>query len=347
MTIAAFLFYDWNLATADDFHENGWPLEVIKAESISTKDQSRQSMLICSAKSQKKRPLLVGLHTWSGNYLQAGGETVYARWCLQNDWHFVHPNFRGPNHTPKALGSEFMVQDILDAIDYMKHKHAVDTDRIYLIGVSGGGHAALLMAGRRPEIWAGVSAWCPISDIETWWNFHAFNQGKYNPGRYAKHIEQAIGGRPDSKAKLSQECQRRSPLTYLKNSRRVNLDLNHGIQDGRKGSVPFTHSIEAFNQVALPSQRITETQINQYYSSLKLPPSLQAADPDPLYGSHKPLFRRVSGNTRITIFAGGHEILHVAALNWLAKQRRGQKATWEIKKTVQLQSTAEESQADK
>ena len=51
-----------------------------------------------------KSPLLVALHTWSGDYRQAGGEVKYAEWCLQNDWVLIHPDFRGPNRTPEALG---------------------------------------------------------------------------------------------------------------------------------------------------------------------------------------------------------------------------------------------------
>ncbi|MFO1440184.1 MAG: hypothetical protein U1F81_17820 [Verrucomicrobiaceae bacterium] len=38
----------------------------------------------------------------------------------------------------------------------------------------------------------------------------------------------------------------------------------------------------------------------------------------------------------MTIFEGGHEIVHQAALNWLAKQRKGQPAVWEIKDFIPL-----------
>ena len=34
-----------------------------------------------------------------------------------------------------------------------------------MLGFSGGGHAALLLAGRA-EVWAGVSVWCGISDLK-------------------------------------------------------------------------------------------------------------------------------------------------------------------------------------
>ena len=37
--------------------------------------------------------------------------------------------------------------DAYDAIDYTKRHFKVDTNRIYLVGLSGGAHMALLMAG--------------------------------------------------------------------------------------------------------------------------------------------------------------------------------------------------------
>ena len=43
---------------------------------------------------------------------------------------------------------------------------------------------------------------------------------------------------------------------------------------------------------------------------------------DSSYGTRKPLFRRQSGMVRITLFAGGHEIVEAAAIHWLERQRR-------------------------
>lgn len=325
----------------------GWPQAVVKIKIQSSLDGTRQDALMYRANGEKRRPLLVGLHTWSGDYLQAGGEVVYARWCQENNWHFIHPNFRGPNRTPQALGSELAVQDVLDAVNLMKKEAHVDPDRVYLIGVSGGGHAALLLAGRAPKIWAGVSAWCPISDVEKWWRTHAFPGGKYQPGRYAKDIEKAIGGRPDERKEFSDACRRRSPLTYLGQAAGVHLDINHGIHDGRKGSVPFTHSIEAFNMLAKATDKISQRSAEAFYQRLKLPPDMKRAPKDESYATRQPVFRTVSGNCRLTIFQGGHEIVHLAALNWLAFQKKGQAAVWKLTKIRPLNSSAAESAAQK
>ena len=43
---------------------------------------------------------------------------------------------------------------------------------------------------------------------------------------------------------------------------------------------------------------------------------------DPDYGEKAVLFRRTAGPSRVTIFAGGHEGIAQAAVNWLARQRK-------------------------
>jgi type III restriction enzyme len=62
----------------------------------------------------------------------------YARWAIQENWHFVHPNFRGPNDSPEAMGSDLAVHDIVDAVRGMQKRGNVDASRIYLIGCNGG-----------------------------------------------------------------------------------------------------------------------------------------------------------------------------------------------------------------
>ena len=322
-----------------------WPEGVKEIRYTSSIDQTKQPSLIYEAKSKEKRPLLVGLHSWSTNYLSGGGDLPYAAWAIKEDWHFVHPHFRGENWTPKAMGSEFVIADIVSIVDYMKENYNVDEDRIYLIGCSGGGYASLLMAGRKPEIWAGVSAWVPISNIYSWWEQKDSDSGKAS--RYARYIEKVVGGRPDKDILLKEECLKRSAISYLKHAKAVNIDINHGVYDGRKGSVPFTHSLKAFNELASEKDQLSESEIDQYYKSLKLPESLKPASTDKLFGKKKTLFRRTSNNARVTIFDGGHEIVHLPALNWLANQRKGKKAVWELKDVKPLKTTSVDGKVSK
>ena len=311
-----------------------WPAGMEKISIQSTADGSEQPALAWSPAGQEARPLLVGLHTWGGDFRQASNGPVFARWCMEQGWHFVFPHFRGPNLTPEAMGSDLAVQDIADAVAWMKKTRAVDEARVYLIGASGGGHMAMLMAARHPEVWAGVSAWVGISDIAAW---HAEHVKGGVADTYAKNIESALGGAPDTELRLA-EARRRSPLTWLHAARGVNLDIAHGIHDGRTGSVPFRHGLLAFNAVVPEEDRLPEAEIAQYYASQQRPAGWAVPEPDVLYGERAVLFRKVSGNTRVTLFEGGHEILYTPGLNWLAAQRRGVPAVWQVREVIPVEA---------
>ena len=318
------------LMTLSSFAQ-GWPVKVTPVE-IPASDGVVQKAMWFAPVSTEKKPLLVGLHTWSSHFASAGGDAVYAEWCIAQGWAFLHPDFRGPNWTPQALGSDRAVQDVVEAVEWAKKQTAVDESRIYLIGVSGGGHMAMLMAGRHPEIWAGVSAWCGISDVARW---HAEHTKNSKSDKYAENIVAALGKVP---AKDDAEAWKRSPESCLANAATVPLDIAHGNLDGRKGSVPFEHSLRAFNAVVKPAARLDAAGIASYYASQTLPAGWVPASADASFGLNPPLFRATSGNTRVTIFEGGHEIVHQAALNWLAKQRKGQPPVWEVGDFIPISS---------
>ena len=70
--------------------------------------------------------------------------------AIQRNWHFMHPHFRGMNQVPEATCSDLAVRDIVDAVHFAESAARVDQSRIYLVGASGGGMAALMMAARAP-----------------------------------------------------------------------------------------------------------------------------------------------------------------------------------------------------
>ena len=314
--------------------QNRWSRKVKEIYYPSAADKSQQPALVYAPKKgEGKRPLLVALHTWSNDFLQEGGQPLFGDWCIQNDWFLIHPNFRGKNRTPKALGSDLAVGDIVSAVEYMVNTYDVDEDRIYLTGTSGGGHMSLLMAGRHPEIWAGVSAWCPITDIQVWWE-QKKDDSKYK--RYASEIEKATGGRPGLDPEATEQARYRSPVSYLSRAGGVNLDINHGIDDGRKGSVPFTHSLYAYNRVVSGKDAISQINIDTFYETQNPPADGNGNLKDPVYGTRKPIYRKIGDNTRITVFKGGHEIVHEASLNWLRLQRRGQPPVWDVDEIIEI-----------
>ncbi len=283
----------------------------------SSADGVRQSAVIYTpSKSKEPVPLVVALHSWSSNYKQTLNKPV-QEFCVRNDWAYIHPDFRGPNRNPQATGSELAVQDVLDAVEYVKKNSPVDPSRVYLTGTSGGGYMSLLLAGRSPGTFAAVSAWVPISDLIVWYKDSSKRRNKY-----AREINQSCGGKPGSSSEVDLQYSLRSPNSWLHLARDVKIDINAGIRDGHIGSVPISHSINAFNILAHPQDRLTQAQIKFFDSKATIPPSLTTASKDQSYGNRQPIFRRSSGNARLTIFDGGHEMIPSALIKWLEDMKQ-------------------------
>ena len=263
-------------------------------------------------KSSPPAPLLVSLHTWSAGVEQR--LPPMEREAEQRGWIYLFPHFRGRNSTPDACGSEKAQQDILDARNWVLKHYPVDRRRIYLTGVSGGGHMTMLMAGRHPEAWTAASAWVGISDLAAWHRRHAGDG-------YGKMLRQSCGGPPGQSDEIDRQYKLRSPLTWLDRAVDLPLDLAAGVHDGHKGSVPVRHTLGAFNAVARARKLpvITEeeiAQISRRDGRLERP---QPGDtqPDPTFGRAIYL-RRTAGKARVTIFEGGHERVAKAAAEWLS-----------------------------
>jgi hypothetical protein len=265
------------------------------------------------------QPLLVSLHTWSYDYTQDRSEWLAE--AVARQWIYVQPNFRGRNDHPQACGSRFARQDVLDAIDWAVAQFRVDTARIYLAGVSGGGHLSLLMAGHHPERFSAVSAWVGISDLEAWYRFHAPDD---RPDDYARMIAACCGGPPGASDDVARAYRDRSSVHHLHRAVGLPLDIHAGVRDGKEGSVPIHHSLRAFNVVATAAgaETIAEADMDALWQTGRLP-SPQTGDEavDSTYG-RRILLRRHAGAARVTIFDGAHEGLPAAACAWLERQQR-------------------------
>ena len=107
-------------------------------------------------------------------------------------------------------------------------------------------------------------------------------------------------------------------MHYLKNAKgRVSLQIATGITDGHSGSVPISHSLLAFNEVADVKDRIGMKEIAFMTQEARLPDLLEGAAPDPSFGGKQPIFHRSSATATVTIFDGGHEIIPLAAIAWI------------------------------
>ena len=224
----------------------------------SSADQSEQPAMFYAPVSKEPVPLIVALHTWSGNYKQKYHKAI-EQWCIKHGWAYIHPDFRGPNNRPEATGSKLVVADIVSAVEYAKKSTQIDHSAIYLVGTSGGGYTALVMAGHHPEIWAGVSAWVPISDLAAW---HA-------QGKHVEALEQSCGGAPGDSPAVDSEYAKRSPITFLSNAKGTTLHLHAGIKEK---IVPISHSLLAFNELAAAKDRIPKEDITYFVKKRKVPP---------------------------------------------------------------------------
>ena len=198
----------------------------------STLDGTMQPSLFYKSASMKKRPLLVGLHTWS--YDRFNQIKNMLPFCEKYDFNLLLPEFRGVNlisnpNCKDACGSTLAKQDIKDAIDHLVENGWVDKENVFLLGLSGGGHMALLMAGMWPELFKAVGAYVPITDLTKWVKENA---------KYAPHVMACC----ESEAEMA----KRSPITYLDTIAKANLKLFHGKYDP---TVPVTHSITLFNAI--------------------------------------------------------------------------------------------------
>ena len=263
-----------------------------------------------------KRPLLVSLHSWSAD-LNQRNESL-EKLADEKGWIYLFPNFRGANRTPQACGSELAQTDILDATEWAKSNLRVDTSRVYLTGVSGGGHMTMLMASRYPEQWTAASAWVGISDLALWYKKHADT-------RYGEMMRKSCGGAYGDSYKVNKEYIKRSPKLYLKKAPNIALDIAAGIHDGHTGSVPITHSIFAFNAIARANKQPGVS--NDEIKLLSKPagrldePLKSDQETDKSLGREIHL-RRYTGNSRLTIFEGGHEGISTAAISWLEKHKK-------------------------
>jgi len=301
-----------------------WPPEIRTESFTSPADGSEQKTLLYAPPGAEPVPLLVAFHTWSGDYRQ--DESPYAQWCIARGWAMLHPDLRGPANRPDAAGSDIAFADLQAAIAFAKGRRAIDARRIYAIGVSGGGMMALLAAARMPDVWAAASAWVPVTDLAAW---HAESLVRKN--KYAKEIELVCGGPPGGSPEGEAAYAARSAVARLGAAALpFPLDINTGIHDGHTGSVPVSHAIRAFNAVAAADDRIPADVIDAVIRDRRVPEPLAFRGTDPLYASRPVLFRRRSGPARLTIFAGGHDIVHEAGLTWLEAQQRGAAAVWDV-----------------
>ncbi len=185
------------------------------------------------ATEEKGRPLIVGLHTWS--YERHNQIAKLLPLAEKLNFNLLLPEFRGPNLDTnpiahKACGSEYAKADIIESLDYVLENYEVDRNNIFLIGGSGGGHMALLIAGYAPERFKAIVSVVPITDLKKF-----IGQSTH----YGKHVIACTGGDEE-------ELMKRSPIFYIDKIAEANLKIFHGKWDK---TVPVSHSLTLYNEI--------------------------------------------------------------------------------------------------
>jgi len=296
----------------DDTRNVNWDNDFKIVEIKSKLDDSIQKAYFYKSKSKTPKPLIISLHTWSGYYSQ---KDELASICKQKDLNYIHPDFRGANWTENACCSDLALSDIDDAITYAINNSNVDTTKIFVIGVSGGGYATLSTFMKSKHNISKFSAWASISDLIAW-----YNESKIRNSGYAENILDCTS----STKKLNIEnAEQKSPIYWntptnkLKNSK---LFIYAGIYDGIQGSVPITHSINFYNKL-LTDLSVSDTL--RYVSVAEKLKLLEFRKPLGDFGSiggRKICLKKEYGNLSLIMFEGNHEMLTEFALDKLLEE---------------------------
>ncbi len=288
----------------DDTQNKHWPKGFQKVEILSLKDQSKQPSIFYKA-TKPGRPLIVSLHTWSGDYKQADS----ISWKIPiYDYNYIHPNFRGTNNHPMACGSEYAIADIVDAINYAIDSLQANPDEVHIIGTSGGGYMAMMCYMQLNKKVKSISSWVGISDLEAWY-YESLGRGQ----KYASDIVACTGSGEQLNATAAQN---RSPLhmTPVRTDRA--LHLYAGIHDGYQGSVPISHTLLFYNKAVKANEggkadTVSMQNINKLLSS-------RTGDWDTtnygMIGNRNLHYFKTKGNISVSVFEGKHEQLVSVAL---------------------------------
>jgi dipeptidyl aminopeptidase/acylaminoacyl peptidase len=198
---------------------------IVELEFTSTMDGSVEKALFHFPAGNHSVPLVVGLHTWSYNRFNQLGPML--PFCRERGWALLLPEFRGPNlssnpRAHEACASPLARQDILDLVKMVKIDYSIDEDSVFIIGGSGGGHMALMMAAQDPRQWKGISSWVPITDLAAWY--------EENPD-YAGHVAACCCGVPGDNPLTDREYRDRSPINYIEALADATLSVHHGRYD--------------------------------------------------------------------------------------------------------------------
>lgn len=289
----------------DNTSDKNWPPSAYIAHVKSTTDETLQPVYCFSPKSTEQRPLIISLHTWSGDFKQ---KDRVIDLCIQKDFNYIHPHFRGPNTRPQAGGSDFVIQDIDDAIDWALTNMNVDSTNIHIIGVSGGAHATLIAYMKSKHTIKTFNAYAGIYNLVDW---YYESLGRNNT--YAKHIVSITSGINDTPN--FEEARKRSPFfMHTPTTQRITSTLNLycGLHDGYTGSVPISQTLELYNKIVKDfdsREQLSLIPLSHIYTLLKRRQLDGRFNEKRKFQGRKIHYERSFKNkVNVLVFEGGHEM---------------------------------------
>ncbi|SDS64275.1 sugar-binding domain-containing protein [Gramella sp. MAR_2010_147] len=291
----------------DDTRKTDWDKDFKRVEIQSSADNNIQNAYFLKSTSKKAQPLIVSLHTWSGDYSQ---RDEIAEISMQKNVNYIHPDFRGQNIQVNACASELALSDIDDAITYAIKNSNVDTSKIFVVGVSGGGYATLSTFMKSRYDIKKFSAWASITDLVAW-----YKESKIKRNKYAQNILDCTG----SEEVLNIEnAKQKSPLywdTPTKKLKNSELVIYAGVYDGIQGSVPITQSINFYNKLLTDMSVSNKSKYVSDNEKLHLLEKRSSLGDFGEIGGREIFLKKSFRNVSLIIFEGNHEMLPEFAVN--------------------------------
>ena len=264
-------------------------------------DGKHQKAVYYSSIGESKQPLLVSLHTWSGDYLQ---KDPLSEYIVEKNWNYIHPNFRGPNNSPEACLSNKVINDIDAAISFAIEQGRVDRNNIFIAGVSGGGYATIGYFMKGAYNAKAYMAWAPITDLVKWY-WQSVNSDN---DRFVKDILNCTS--EGSNPLNVYEAKKRSPMYWKPPSIKSNrvLEIYEGLNDGYSGSVPISHAILFYNKLVefykFKDKIVKEDEIINLLSR-----GVEVRGDQPTIEGRTVIYCQKTPIVSLTIFDGDHEML--------------------------------------
>lgn len=291
------------------YAQNDW--DGFKQDSVQSALDQQWQPFYYRAAVQGNKPLIVVLHTWSGDYKQTLNSL--ADETQAKGWNYIHPDFRGPNTRPKACASDFVLSDIDQAIDWALENLPVNADSVFVLGASGGGYATLCTYMKSRHRIRGFHAYVPISDIAAW-----YHESLVRNTQYAQNVLDCTNSK-DSTLNVA-EAKKRSPLfwkTPLELRQDASLHIYAGVHDGYTGSVPITHSINFYNKLLRDAGVADSSAYVDDETTIYLLTKQAGQETGNFIGDRKIHLQKQWKNISLTLFEGTHEMLSDVALEIL------------------------------